>query len=99
PSLLQIFEAWQNLATWTERGAAQQAGLLVVRRSVVASRLTYAGWLQQLARGRRFVNRVLALLTPDTWYDAGSLLAYLYDIQPDFLRERLPFATAVEPWW
>jgi hypothetical protein len=98
-SLRLVFKAWQALATWTELWPVQQRTGLRVRRAVMGSQQTYAGWLQQLARARRFVARVLSLLPADTWFDVGSLLSYIHGIGAEFLHEHTPFAGEPPAWW
>ncbi len=98
-TLSQIFERWQQLESWTELWPAQQPGMLGVRRAVMNTHFTYAQWLRQLARGRRFVSRVLALLGSNQWYDFESLLKFVHTIQRDFLRERPPYPTMQPSWW
>lgn len=97
--LHDIFAQWQGLASWTELWGAQQNDALSVKRTVSGAPLTYSDWLQQLARGRRFITRVLALLAAGIWYDFDSLLAFVHAIHADFLRAR-PSSPAIQPnWW
>lgn len=98
-SLPAVYAAWQTLASWTELWPAQQRFGLSVRRSVTASGLTYAGWLQQLSRARRFVTRMLSLLPAGTWFDFPSLLANIHEIRPGFLNGRGSGATEDSGWW
>ena len=98
-TLPEVYAAWQALASWTELWPAQQRAALCVRRSVTATALTYAGWLQQLARARRFVTRLLSLLPAETWFDFGSLLAYIQERRPGFLHEHGAGAADAPGWW
>ena len=98
-TLPEVYAAWQSLASWTELWPAQQRADLCVRRSVTATTLTYAGWMQQLARARRFITRLLSLLRAETWFDFGSLLATIQEIRPSFLHEHDDGAADAPGWW
>jgi hypothetical protein len=99
PDIRQVFEAWRALTTWTELWPAQQRNGLRVGRMVMGSQLTYAGWLQQLARGRRFVTRVLSLLPASTWFDFGSLLSYIREFRSEFLHDHASLVSEPPSWW
>lgn len=99
PTPGNIFAAWQQLRTWTELWPAQRHHGLTVRRSVVSSRQSYAGWLEQLAHGRRFVTRLLTLLPAGTWHTLESVLQFIHTVHPDFLRAHAPYSLASESWW
>ncbi|MBI5879560.1 MAG: helicase-associated domain-containing protein [Chloroflexi bacterium] len=93
-----IFAAWQRTTAWTELWPVMSEHGLKGRRSVLAAHMTYAHWLEQLARARRFITRLLSLLPGGIWHDFASLLETTHAINADFLRERQPFP--LQPaWW
>jgi hypothetical protein len=99
PTAYQLFAQWQHLHSWTELWLAQHLGLVNVRRTLQNWRLRFNEWLAILARARRFVTRILTLLAGETWYDFEALLKFIYELRPDFLRER-PLAPNLQPlWW
>ncbi|MBI1801069.1 MAG: helicase-associated domain-containing protein, partial [Chloroflexi bacterium] len=99
-NIAAVFDRWRQLSTWTELWLAQRDGALTVRRSVIsAPHLPYANWMQQLARARRFILRVLTLPEAGPWYTLESLLKVIHSLQPDFLSGASFLPGGAQSWW
>lgn len=91
-----LWKLWSDGAsTFGDFRVALQDTEFIVRRSLYDAQLTPQALAAEMGLARQFVARVLAMLSPQTWYAWPAFAAYIKKLRSGFLYTY----TGPEQWW